>query len=171
MQLIEGIQSRRSIRKFTEQEISREDIQEIVTCGMYAPCAMNQQGWEFWVVQNGEKKTFLGEHLKEGRNKAMIDNANAVIITGFSPNTLHAPHLIQQDMGACVQNILLAAHDKGIGSVRIGVYPGTNQDHSLNIPLGIPEDVEIFNCILLGYPDTSVPLPPKDCVKPEKIHF
>jgi nitroreductase len=109
--------------------------------------------------------------LKEGGAKAMITSANVALITGFSPSTLKAPTMIQQDMGACVQNILLAAHDKGIGSVRIGVYPTINQDHSLNALLEIPDEVEIFNIVLLGYPDTSIPLPPKDCVKPEKIHF
>jgi nitroreductase len=59
MQIIDVIKSRRSIRSYTDQAISKADLQEIIECGMYAPSAHNQQAWEFFVVQDKEKQAHL----------------------------------------------------------------------------------------------------------------
>jgi nitroreductase len=101
----------------------------------------------------------------------MIPRAKALIIPCFNTEILKDPEFIQQDMGACVQNILLAAHAKGIGSVRVGIYGKENQDKSLNSYLNIPEHLEIFNIIALGYPNTETPLRNKECVNLENIHW
>jgi nitroreductase len=134
---------------------------------MYAPSAHNQQPWEFRILQNREQQARLGANLEYGK---MIPNANAVILSGFTTSKLKAPDFVQQDMGACVQNMLLTAHEKGIGAVRIGIYPTGNKEKTLNTYLNLPDDVEIFNIIALGYPDEKIPLWDKQCIKPEKIH-
>ncbi|MDR0650714.1 MAG: nitroreductase family protein [Candidatus Peribacteria bacterium] len=158
MQLIEAIKFRRSIRAFTQQPIAEADLQSIIECGMYAPSARNQQAWEFFILQSPEKKQWLGETLKNGKHQVMINQANTIIFTGFRQANLQAPEFIQQDMGACVQNMLLAAHDKGLGACRIGIYPLHHQDHSLNILLHLSEEITLFNAIVLGYPDPTLPL-------------
>lgn len=51
----EVIHGRRSVRKFTEQEVSTSDIKEIIDCACYAPSDTNSQTWEFLVIMNREK--------------------------------------------------------------------------------------------------------------------
>ena len=51
----EVIHGRRSVRKFTDQEVSTNDIKEIIDCARYAPSDTNSQTWEFVVIMNREK--------------------------------------------------------------------------------------------------------------------
>lgn len=51
----EVIHGRRSVRKFTNQEVSTNDIKEIIDCARYAPSDTNSQTWEFLVIMNREK--------------------------------------------------------------------------------------------------------------------
>ncbi len=51
----EVIHGRRSVRKFTEQEVATSDIKEIIDCARYAPSDTNSQTWEFLVIMNREK--------------------------------------------------------------------------------------------------------------------
>jgi len=132
MNILELIKKRRSIRNYTNQQIKKTDLQEIIECGMYAPTAHNQQAREFLVTQDKEQLLRLSEHLRFGK---MLPNANAAILTCFDTTKftgVTGADFIQQDMGACTQNILLAAHEKGIGSVRIGIYPTNNPEYFLN---------------------------------------
>ena len=170
MQIIEGIKSRRSIRAYTDQQISKTDLQEIIECWMHAPSARNQQAREFFIIQSPEQKTLLAQQLKDGKYQTFVNQANSIILTGFKQSEFTAPEFIQQDMWACTQNILLATHNKGIGAVRVGIYPMYHSDQSLNTLLNIPTEVTIFNAIALGYPDNKLPLSEKKCIKPEKIH-
>ncbi|MDR2189900.1 MAG: nitroreductase family protein [Candidatus Peribacteria bacterium] len=113
---------------------------------MYAPSAHNQQPREFLVIQNKDHLLRLSQHLKFGK---MLAQANAAIITCFNKTIITDPAFIQQDMSACTQNILLAAHEKGVGAVRIGVYPLNNPGHFLNTYLQLPDHIDIFNIIAL----------------------
>ncbi|MDR3168219.1 MAG: nitroreductase family protein [Candidatus Peribacteria bacterium] len=167
MHTIEAIKTRRSIRAYTSQEIKKADLQEIVEAGMYAPSAYNQQPWEFLILQDKESLLRLSKHLTYGK---MLAQANAAIVSCFTPARLKVSHLVPQDMGACVENMLLAAHEKGIGTVWIGIYPEANTDYAINEYLQIPKDIEVFNVISLGYPDERTPLRDKKCLLPEKIH-
>jgi nitroreductase len=135
---------------------------------MYAPSAHNQQSREFLVLQNKDQLLWLGQHLKFGK---MLPQADAAIITCFNKKIVTAPAFIQQDMSACNQNILLAAHEKGIGAVWIGIYPLNNPGHYLSTYLQLPDHIDIFSIIALGYPDPTVTPPKKECIKMEKIHW
>ncbi|MDR0608156.1 MAG: nitroreductase family protein [Candidatus Peribacteria bacterium] len=168
MNTLEVIKTRRSVRNYTHQVIKKADLQEIVESGMYAPSAHNQQPREFLILQDKEQLLRLSKHLIYGK---MLAQANVVIIPCFHLTELKAPHFVTQDMGACVENILLAAHAKGIGAVWIGVYPEENTNHFLNEYLHLPQGIEIFNLISLGYPDENVPLWDKKCRFPERIHW
>jgi nitroreductase len=167
MLTIETIKTRRSIRNYTSQEIKKADIQEIVEAGMYAPSAHNQQPWEFLILQDKAPLLRLSNYLTYGK---MLAQANAVIVSCFNSAKLKAPGFVSQDMGACVENMLLAAHEKGIGAVWIGIYPEENTKHTINEYLQLPSGIEVFNLISLGYPDEGVPLWDKKCLSPEKIH-
>jgi len=135
---------------------------------MHAPSAHNQQAREFFVIEKQKEKDFLAGILQYGK---MLPQANKLIIGAFNTFKLKSPNFIQQDMGACTQNILLSAHEKGIGGVRVGVYPEEESAiKAIKEHFNLPAGIEVFNIIALGYPDTSKPLRDKKCLFPEKIH-
>ena len=169
MHLIEGIKSRRSIRKFTDQDISKTDIQDIIECWMHAPSAHNQQAREFFIIDKQEEKDFLTEQLTYGK---MISWSNKAIICCFNKEHLKSPNYIAEDMGACCQNMLLAAHEKGIGGVWVGIYPEEVESwKQIKEHFQLPKEIEVFNIIALGYPDPNGKQRNKECIKPERIHW
>ena len=54
-QVKELIQNRRSVRKYMDKEVSREDIIDIMDCARYAPSDTNSQTWEFLVLTDKQR--------------------------------------------------------------------------------------------------------------------
>ena len=143
MNTLEAIAARRSIRKFRDKSIPEEAIQAILTAGTQAPSGSNRQPWRFVAVK-GERCAEMVRVMRQG-----IDNAKArgenigssewtansmeqsqVTVFVFNPYGLQPwlDHSVSQrfsavaniqSVGACIQNMLLAATDLGIGSLWI----------------------------------------------------
>ena len=148
--MIPAIYDRRSIRRFLDAPISREDIEEVIQSGMRAPSAKNRQPWRFIVVQGREKEEMLdafrrgirrekdgeaflpqsrehiagAEHTAEVMAEApvillVIDALGKSILAGQTPEERVSEICDVQSIGAAIQNMLLTAEDKGIGSLWI----------------------------------------------------
>ncbi len=148
--MIPAIYDRRSIRKFLNTPISKEDITDIIQSGMKAPSSKNRQPWEFIVVQGKEKEEMLkifrqGIAREEKENpllpqskqhiagaKYTVDSMTEApvivfvmnslgksILAGLSPEERISEICNIQSIGASIQNMLLAAAEKGIGSLWI----------------------------------------------------
>jgi nitroreductase len=149
-ELIDLIYRRRSIRKFTEQPLSEEQIETLLKAGMAAPSAMNAQPWEFIVITDAQI-------LSKFRNALMFakQNYTAVVCVCGSPRVAKnkaGSRFWAQDCSAATQNILLAATALGLGSVWIGVHPVVIFERQIRDILNIPADVTPLNLIGLGYP-------------------
>ncbi|MCR3761329.1 nitroreductase [Clostridium felsineum] len=158
---LKNILSRRSIRKFKQEQIKDEELQSIIEAAKYAPSAMNQQSWHFTVVQNKEvlskivdsiKLAYknLGEPKPENFNP-FYDSPTLIIVTGDEKAI--AP---QNDGSLAIGNILLAAHSLGIGSCWIHILNFIfNRDEfkDLKRELGIPEGYVSVAAVALGYKD------------------
>lgn len=160
--------TRRSIRRFENKPVETEKLDRIVRAGMQAPSAHNRQPWEFLVITDEETRKDMG---KMTPYSGMAANAGAVIIilmnkkTGDFENNL----FIQQDLGACTENILLQIVEEGLGGCWIGTYP--NEDNVRNVKnyFNLPDYIEPFSIIALGYsPDENRFI---DRYKPEKVHY
>jgi nitroreductase len=152
MELFEAIRKRRSIRKFTSQEVPDDYIDRILESAILAPSAGNLQSWYFIVVRN---KTLI-EHLAiAAHNQPCVINAPVIIVVccdleqiapyearGLELFTLH-------DTGAAIENMLLSSTALGLGSVWVGAFDevqtaellGLNRDKLRPvaiIPLGFP---------------------------------
>ena len=68
MTITEGIEQRRSIRKYTEQEVEREKIEEVLRAALLAPSGKNRQPWKYLVYQSEEKEKLLDE-MEKGLNR------------------------------------------------------------------------------------------------------
>lgn len=144
---MELIKIRRSVREFTDEKISDDDIKKIIEAGISAPSAMNQQPWEFIVINDKEILNKLSEKLS-----VLYAKSSVSIILCMRKNNLKSPTRVAQDMSACMQNMMLEATHLNIGSCWIGTYPDPNRMLPLSTILQIPSDIEPFCGLVLGHP-------------------
>jgi nitroreductase len=141
---------RTSIRKYTDQEIQTKDIEYMLKAAMQAPSANNQQPWEFIVIKNRETLDKLSE---TSRGAWMLKDA-PLAIEVVMKDTEKSPQMRPQDLGACTQNILLAAAELGLGAVWIGVYPIEERYTYVEKVLDITKG-RAFATIAIGYPNSD----------------
>lgn len=151
MSILDFIFSRRSIRKFTDQEIDKDTLVKLLQAAMAAPTTANNQPWEFIVVSDKDVMDTLRKDLFFGQYNAV----SAIVVCGnmnlaFSPPS---QEYWVQDCSAAIQNILLAATGLGLGSVWIGLYPLPSKIKPVRKVLDIPEYVIPLGVVYLGYPD------------------
>ncbi|MCH5244433.1 MAG: nitroreductase family protein [Lentimicrobiaceae bacterium] len=167
--VLDNIATRVSVRQFTDRAIDKDVLEDIVRAGMAAPTAVNKQPWAFVVVTERE----MLDSLNRVHPYAHLETATAaIIVCGDMEKALdgYAREYWIQDCSAATQNILLAAHAYGIGSVWCGVYPDPNRIPEVTRVLGLPGGIIPLNIITMGYP-ASEDLQPKDKWKPENIHY
>ena len=130
--VLEAIKSRRSIRKYRNEQIKQEELDIILEAGIYAPTGHNDQPWHFTVIQDKELIDHMNIETKKNMVNAPIDwlknmgkneklhiyhNAPTVIVVSGRKDAL-APLM---DCSAATQNMLLAAKSRDIGSCWIGL--------------------------------------------------
>ncbi|MDR1323536.1 MAG: nitroreductase family protein, partial [Candidatus Margulisbacteria bacterium] len=104
---MQEIFQRISVRKFTEQKITKEQIQQILKAAMQAPSAYNQQPWEFLVI---EDKAVLQKFTEiHPYAKSLLSGAAIGIFVLCAKDRLQLPEMAAQDLSAATQNILLEA--------------------------------------------------------------
>lgn len=166
METIEAILTRRSIRKFTNQIIENEKIELILKAAMYAPSARNTQSWQFVVISD---RKMLNAIIKVHPYSAMMTEAShAILVCGdktLEPNEAYC----NQNCSAATQNILLAAHALGIGSVWLGVYPREERMKGMIDLFGLPAEILPVSLIALGYPNEKAEQTER--FKSKRIHF
>ena len=166
MDTFEAIKTRRSIRKFKKREIPDDLTEKILEAGMYAPSARNQQPWHFILVTREELKEKL---MKAHPYASMLREAPlAILVCGDTDLELSHGYW-PVDCSAATQNILLAAHAGGLGAVWLGVHPRQERKDAIRKIFNLPETVQPFSLVALGYPDEKKDTP--DRWKPEIIHF
>jgi len=171
MNTIECIKTRRSIRRFTSQEVPDEVLDELLEAVRWAPSWANTQCWEIVIVKEEATKQKLAD-LLSSKNPARNAVLEAPIvlafcakkgIAGFKKGELatNKGDWFLFDMGIAGEHFCLAAHDKGLGTVHIG-----SMDHAMvDKLLGLPEDIETVELIPLGYPAKESKAPPRKELK------
>lgn len=166
-QALEAVQTRRSIRRFTSEPVSRESINLILKTAMCAPSACNQQPWHFVVIDDpGIMDTLSSIH--EGVT-FVKDAPCAILICG---DTEGAPFVDfwRDDCAAATMNILLAAHSLGLGATWTGVGPSSRHTAArMRDILSIPDGYTPFSLIPLGYPGEQKRI--ADRFDPAKVHY
>jgi len=162
------IHSRKSVRHFTGESVSKDDLEKIVRAGMAAPTAGNMQPWSFIVIT--ERKTL--DDLAAGLlNARMLAKAGAAIVVCTEQEKANKKlrDLAITDAALAGQNILLAVEALGLGGVWTAANPYDDRVAHVKAILGIPPEVIPLNVIAIGVP-TGVDQP-KDKYKKEKIHW
>jgi nitroreductase len=143
---------RKSVRKFKEERVPDELIENLLKAGMQAPSSCNSQPWEFIVVDRKEDKEAISRMHQFAKPAA---NASHLIITLGNLNEAKVHRMIDQDLGACNENILLQATHEGLGAVWLGFHPIEDRTLRLKEYLEIPDYCIPFSVICVGYPENE----------------
>lgn len=180
MELAQAIRERRSIRRYTDQPVARETLLTLLEAAIQSPSAHNRQPWRFSVITDQDAKvrlaTRMGERLRNdlqadgasdaviaadtARSYARITEAPALILVALSMVDMdhyddprrsgYEYHMAAQSVAMCVQNLLLTAHELGLGACWMCAplfVPDT-----VRAALELPTDWQPQTLITVGYP-------------------
>jgi nitroreductase len=99
----------------------------------------------------------------------MLKDASAAILICWDEKLQHDEGYGPVDCSAATQNILLAAHGSGMGSVWVGIYPREQRMRAVHELFQLPENIQPFSIISVGFPDEEKKQP--DRFKQERIHY
>lgn len=162
METLDCIRGRRSIRKFTDQPVSKETIRQLIDLAAQSPSWKNTQVVRYTAVTDPERKAKIAEECVLGYpyNTKTINAAPVLliqsIVTGISgyekdgsPTTAQGDHWQSFDSGISAQTLCLAAYDLGLGTVIQGIIDAEKTAEIIDLPAG----QEITAFISLGYPE------------------
>lgn len=165
MEIIEGILTRRSIRKYSDKKVTKEQIHELLKAGMYAPSARNQQPWHFIIIDD---RQLLSKMMNIHPYAKMLGQAQwAILVCGDEKQELSKGYWVV-DCSAATQNILLAAHGSGLGAVWLGLHPREERKNDIRKLFDLPGHIQPLSLISVGYPDEEKEQPER--FKTERIH-
>ncbi len=166
---IENIMTRVSVRQFTGEKISAEQLDTLLRAAMAAPSAINKQPWAFIAVTDQAILDRLGEALPYSRcgNGAAV----AIIPCGDLSKAIEGEmaNFWINDVSAATENILLAAHAMGLGAVWTGLHPDMKRAQMVQEMLGLPEHIIPLCIVPVGYPAEQPAV--KEKYTEENIHY
>lgn len=165
--IVDQIMQRRSIRKYSDEPVTPEQIKALLQAAMAAPSAMNLKPWTFVVVTEPERLAAL-------RRRLVLGNYNAPVAIVVCGNVRRAAPAITTDFwvldcSAATQNILIAAAGMGLGSIWIGVYPMRPIMGLVSGLLGMPKHIKPLAVVWVGRP--AEPKPPRTQYDEANVHW
>jgi nitroreductase len=162
-QILENIKSRRSIRAFTDEPIDPVDLDRILEAGLWAPSARGLQTWQFTVLTDrtriSELAVAIAEQLQRDPSRYTMYEPTALILASNDREN----HNGMLDCSCALQNMFLAAHSLGLGSVWINQLRGICDEAGIRPildSLGIPPNHLVWGMAALGHPAGPAPEPP-----------
>ena len=168
MEVLEAIKSRRSIRRYKTTPVDDKTVGLVLEAAQWAPSWANTQCWRFILVRDSKIKTEVAGTLREtNRARQAIENAPVLIVTcaemgrsgcrDGAPVTDKGDNWYMFDVALAMQNLVLAAHSLGLGTVYVGAFDAKKAASILGVPQGF--------CVVavtpLGYPDQEPGPAPK----------
>ncbi len=143
MDVYEAIRSKRSVRQFSDRPVSGEDLTRVLNAGRLAGSSKNSQPWHFVVLKDRQRLVELSlcgswaGHL-----------AGAAVGVALATTDWRERWPVAFDLGLAAQNMMLAAHELGIGSVMANIY----EIERANALLELPPQLMCYAAISFGYP-------------------
>ena len=167
--VLDVIRQRRTTRKYTDQEVSREQIDLLLELAMCAPNRLNHQPWHFVVVQDKKRQKEFADFL---RIHSYLEDASAVIVACAMPK---ASTTWTMDVSAAIENAMIGATALGLGTAWVG-SPDTVTwsmfEEFVRESLSIPIDVRVVGLVAVGYPDEErAPHGKADRFDVNKVHY
>jgi len=161
--MLETILKRRSIRLYTSEDVSSEQVAALFEAAQAAPSANDSRPWAFVVVRDAGRREALGQtHPWSG----MCAAAPVVMVVLGDP--LASRHWVE-DCSAATENLLLAVTALDLGAVWIAVYPEPAREAHVRRVLGVPDNLRVLCLIPVGHPAESKA--PRRRSQADKIHY
>ena len=168
MEVFDAIKTRRSIRRYKTDPVPEELVQKVLEAARWAPSWSNKQRSRYIVIRDKAKRKKLADSLRPGNSAATALNEAPVAIvvcvelgkdditagdkvTGrndWKASTTDKGNLYMFDAGLAMQNLVLAAHALGLGTVFVGCFQLNNIVEAIDLPDGM----EMIAMTPLGYP-------------------
>lgn len=156
------ILQRRSIRAYTAEPVTDDQMAALLQAAMAAPSANDVRPWAFVVVRDPVRRRALAEtHPWSG----MCADAPAVVVVVGDPQA--SDHWIE-DCSAATENLLLTASDLGLGAVWVAVYPRGEREAHVRRALRIPDRLRVLCLLPIGHPAEQKP--PRTRYEASKMH-
>ena len=169
--VIKTLLTRKSVRVFSDKEISDKDIHTILEAAMSGPTCVNSRAWSFIVVTDPE---ILGKMADcNGRPANPLRGAKlGILVCGDLQRAFAgAPDYWVVDGAIAAQNITIAAEALGLGSVWLGTWPQMNRVEAQRELFGLPEHIIPHSIIAIGYPADESEKPVREHYEEDRVHF
>lgn len=170
MEALDLIKSRRSVRKFTDEPISHDIMNEIIDAARFSPSWKNTQIARYTVIENKDIMKKIAEDCVLGFefNTKTLSRATAIVVVSYitkrcgyerdgSFSTSKEDRWEMFDAGIATQTFCLAAHDKGIGTCIIGIF----DEDAIAKEINLPENQKVGCVIAMGHPVFAPDAPPR----------
>ncbi|MBL7183502.1 MAG: nitroreductase family protein [Anaerolineae bacterium] len=161
--VLDMIKKRRSIREYTDQAVTDEQIRQLLEAAMAAPSGSNIQPWEFVVVRDPDLKRQLAQ-----THTWSYMAADAAVVFVVCANESASNHWIA-DASAATQNLLLAVTALGLGAVWVGIYPSADREAHVRRVLDIPDEIRVLCLVPVGHPAEAKL--PRTKYTESKVHY
>jgi 5,6-dimethylbenzimidazole synthase len=188
MDVLTAIKERWSCRSFLARRVEEDKLEQILDCGLAAPSPANKQPWEFIVIRDQKMKEEIRQRAEKAKEKMaasggwgwipkfkidFIEQAPVIIAVVGDPAKTGAEQFLpgrgegyEQACAAAVQNMLLAAHALGLGSLWLSLFDKPDLMELLNIE----QDKNLIALVCLGYPAGEQTKTPRKS-REEKVRF
>ena len=167
MELKECILTRRSVRKFLDKPVDHATLEQVIATAAYAPSWKNTQISRYIAIEDRSVLDDICRNFLPGHNANIVSGAPLLIAQTFVKNrsgferdgsytTQRKDGWQHYDCGIAAQTFCLAAHEVGLGTVIMGIFP----HEELGAFLNVPEEQELMALIAVGYP-AEEPIAPK----------
>lgn len=182
METMQTIKDRRAVRSFTQDLVAKEQVEVLIDAATWAPSDLNRQPWSFVVMQGADQLADLEEKARAGwlgtsdRTSALgldpetVSAVQAMFESGFSlfhgASTVilvMAPdgdEMAFLDAALASQNLMLAAHDMGLGTCPVALTHAYFSDPETRKELGLPDGKRLVLAIVVGVPAPNLPRRP-----------
>lgn len=141
MELLKAIQTRRSIRAYTDQIVEKEMLEGVLEVARIAPSAANKQRWKFVIIE----KDRVSEFVPMCKNQKFVGEASHLIICCATDKESKWADV---DVAIAMDHMTLRAHDLGLGTCWIGAFHPEEVSKAINLP----EEAKVVAILTLGYP-------------------
>jgi len=170
MEVFEAIKGRRSIRSYTEEEVTDKELNAVLEAATWAPSPCNKQSWRFVVVRKPEiiEKLYKAASYST-QHQIFVNKAKIVIVVCSDLNAYKTfPHKERalslftiQETAAATQNLLLAAHALGLGACWVSLFSEDQVKDAVNLP----KDIRPLVIIPLGHTKSRTHPKPRKALK------
>ena len=144
----EAITGRRSAKNYLPEKVCVEVIERLLRAAMYAPSVKDRRPWEFFILEDRKQLDILADTLSEGN--ALRTAPMAILVCCNTRRAGLDGGNWPQELGACVQNLMLQAYGEKLGTTWIGIYPQMHRVHQVKTLFHLSTEFVPFAVVAVG---------------------